>query len=89
MGCSRRGPTFLQRVELLPTLSGGGAIRPSLREGRRAGCTLSSAADLSSRALQAADYSATPETVSEEDAEHTIQDGKQFLATAREYLERQ
>ena len=38
---------------------------------------------------QAADYSATPETVSEEDAEHTIKEGKQFLAAAREYLERQ
>lgn len=37
---------------------------------------------------QAADYSATPETVSEEDAEHTIREGKQFLAAAREYLQR-
>lgn len=39
--------------------------------------------------LQAADYSAAPETVSQEDAEHTIREGKEFLATAREYLERQ
>ena len=38
---------------------------------------------------QAADYSATPETMSEEDAEHTIKEGKHFLATAREYLKRQ
>jgi uncharacterized protein (UPF0332 family) len=38
---------------------------------------------------QAADYSATPETVSKEDAEHTIKEGKQFLAAAREYIERQ
>jgi uncharacterized protein (UPF0332 family) len=38
---------------------------------------------------QAADYSASPETVSEEDAEHTIREGKEFLAAAREYLERQ
>lgn len=38
---------------------------------------------------QAADYSAAPETVSEEDAEHTISEGKEFLAAAREYLERQ
>ncbi len=38
---------------------------------------------------QAADYSAAPETVSEEDAEHTIREGKEFLAAARKYLERQ
>ena len=38
---------------------------------------------------QAADYSAAPETVSEEDAEHTIREGKEFLTAAREYLERQ
>jgi uncharacterized protein (UPF0332 family) len=38
---------------------------------------------------QAADYSATPETVSEEDAEHTIQEGKDFLSAARDCLERQ
>jgi uncharacterized protein (UPF0332 family) len=38
---------------------------------------------------QAADYSATPETVSEEDAKHTIKEGKRFLAAAREYLEQQ
>ena len=38
---------------------------------------------------QAADYSVTPETVSKEDAEHTIKEGKQFLAAAREYIERQ
>ena len=38
---------------------------------------------------QAADYSAAPETVSEEDAKHTIKEGKEFLAAAREYLERQ
>ena len=38
---------------------------------------------------QAADYSATPETVSGEDAEHTIRAGKEFLAATREYLERQ
>jgi uncharacterized protein (UPF0332 family) len=37
---------------------------------------------------QAADYSAAPETVSEEDAKHTIKEGKEFLAAAREYLER-
>lgn len=38
---------------------------------------------------QAADYSATPETVSEVDAQHTIKEGKKFLAAAREYLGRQ
>jgi uncharacterized protein (UPF0332 family) len=38
---------------------------------------------------QAADYSATPETVSEEDAQRTIKEGKQFLSAAREYLGRQ
>jgi uncharacterized protein (UPF0332 family) len=38
---------------------------------------------------QAADYSATPDTVSEEDAEHTISEGKKFLDAAREYLKRQ
>jgi hypothetical protein len=38
---------------------------------------------------QAADYSATPETVSEEDADYAIKEGKQCLAAAREYLERQ
>lgn len=38
---------------------------------------------------QVADYSATPETVSEEDAEQTIKEGKQFLVAAREYLKRQ
>lgn len=38
---------------------------------------------------QAADYAATPETVSEDDAEHTIREGKEFLTAAREYLERQ
>jgi uncharacterized protein (UPF0332 family) len=32
---------------------------------------------------QAADYSAAPETVSEEDAKHTIKEGKEFLAAAR------
>lgn len=38
---------------------------------------------------QAADYSAAPETVSEEDAEHTIREGKEFLAAAHEHLNRQ
>ncbi len=38
---------------------------------------------------QAADYSAAPDTVSEEDAEHTISEGKAFLAASRKYLERQ
>lgn len=38
---------------------------------------------------QAADYSAAPETVSEEDAEHTIREGKEFLTAAHEYLNRQ
>ena len=38
---------------------------------------------------QAADYSAAPETVSEEDAEHTIREGKEFLTAAHEYLGRQ
>ena len=38
---------------------------------------------------QAADYSATPETVSEEDAEHTIKEGNDFLSAARDYLKRQ
>jgi uncharacterized protein (UPF0332 family) len=38
---------------------------------------------------QVADYSATPETVSTEDAEHTIKEGKEFLAAAREYLKGQ
>ncbi len=38
---------------------------------------------------QAADYAAAPETVSEDDAEHTIVEGKEFLAVAREYLGRQ
>jgi uncharacterized protein len=37
---------------------------------------------------QAADYSATPDTVSEEDAEHTIRVGKAFLAAARDHLDR-
>lgn len=37
---------------------------------------------------QAADYSATPDTVSEEDAEHTIREGKAFLAVARDRLNR-
>lgn len=37
---------------------------------------------------QAADYSATPDTVSEEDAEHTIREGKAFLAVARDRLDR-
>jgi uncharacterized protein (UPF0332 family) len=36
---------------------------------------------------QAADYSAAPDTVSEEDARHTIREGKAFLAVARECLE--
>ena len=40
------------------------------------------------RLRQAADYSAAPEAVSEEDADHTIREGKEFLAAAREYLER-
>lgn len=38
---------------------------------------------------QAAYYSAAPETVSEEDAKHTIKEGKEFLAAARECLKRQ
>jgi hypothetical protein len=33
--------------------------------------------------------SEAPETVSEEDAQHTIREGKEFLAAPREYLERQ
>jgi len=37
---------------------------------------------------QAADYSAAPETVGEEDAEHTIREGKRFLDAARDYLKR-
>lgn len=37
---------------------------------------------------QAADYSASPEAVREEDARHTIRDGKEFLRAAHEYLER-
>ncbi|CAN5840315.1 HEPN domain-containing protein [soil metagenome] len=37
---------------------------------------------------QAADYAATPKTVSEDDAEHTIREGKEFLAAARRRLER-
>ncbi len=37
---------------------------------------------------QAADYSAAPETISKEDAEHTIREGKEFLSAAREYLNR-
>jgi uncharacterized protein (UPF0332 family) len=40
------------------------------------------------RLRQAADYSAAPEAVSEEDADHTIREGKAFLAAAREYLKR-
>ena len=40
------------------------------------------------RLRQVADYSAAPETVSKEDAEHTIREGKEFLDAAREYLER-
>ena len=39
------------------------------------------------RLRQVADYSAAPETVSREDAEHTIREGKEFLDVAREYLE--
>ncbi len=38
---------------------------------------------------QAADYSAAPGTVSEEDARHTIREGKVFLSTARDHLDRQ
>lgn len=38
---------------------------------------------------QAADYSTAPETVGEDDAEHTIRKGKEFLAAAREHLGRQ
>lgn len=37
---------------------------------------------------QAADYSAAPETVSKEDAEHIIREGKEFLAAARDRLDR-
>jgi hypothetical protein len=37
---------------------------------------------------QAADYSAAPDTVSEEDAGHTIREGKAFLAVARDRLDR-
>jgi uncharacterized protein (UPF0332 family) len=40
------------------------------------------------RLRQAADYSAASEAVSEEDADHTIREGKAFLAAAHEYLER-
>lgn len=36
---------------------------------------------------QAADYSAAPDMVSEEDARHTIREGKAFLAVVRERLE--
>lgn len=39
------------------------------------------------RLRQVADYSAAPEPVSEEDAEHTIREGKEFLDAARAYLE--
>lgn len=35
---------------------------------------------------QTADYSASPEAVSEEDAEYTLRDGRSFLVAAREYL---
>lgn len=35
---------------------------------------------------QTADYSASPEAVGPEDAEHTISEGRRFLAAAREYL---
>jgi len=37
---------------------------------------------------QAADYSAVPCAVRQEDAEHTIREGKAFLAAAREHLDR-
>ena len=37
---------------------------------------------------QAADYSAAPDTVSDEDAKHTIREGKAFLAAARDRLDR-
>jgi uncharacterized protein (UPF0332 family) len=40
------------------------------------------------RLRQTADYSAAPEAVSREDADHTIREGKAFLAAAREYLQR-
>ena len=40
------------------------------------------------RLRQAADYSAAPEAVSTEDADHTIREGKAFLVAAREYLQR-
>lgn len=35
---------------------------------------------------QAADYSAAPEVVGEEDAEHVIREGKEFLSATREYI---
>lgn len=35
---------------------------------------------------QSADYSASPEAISPEDAEHTITEGRRFLTAAREYL---
>ena len=37
---------------------------------------------------QAADYSALPDTVSEEDARHVIREGRAFLAAARDRLDR-
>lgn len=41
------------------------------------------------RLRQVADYSAAPEPISREDAEHTIREGKEFFDAAREYLEPQ
>lgn len=40
------------------------------------------------RLRQVADYSAAPETVSEDDARHTIREGKEFLDAARDFLKR-
>lgn len=37
---------------------------------------------------QAADYSAAPEIVDEEDARHVIREGRTFLAAAQKYLKR-
>jgi uncharacterized protein (UPF0332 family) len=37
---------------------------------------------------QTADYSTSPEAVGPEDAQHTIAEGRRFLAAAREYLGR-
>ncbi|MEW6636530.1 MAG: HEPN domain-containing protein [Actinomycetota bacterium] len=79
-----RGSSYSRHAQVVA------AVRPSLREDRRAGLLRYHRLLIEAFGLrQAADYSVTPETVSEEDAEHTIREGKEFLAAARKYPKRQ